>query len=78
MQMKITAIVAAGLLMAAVPAMAQSNATVQGGGTTPGNSAGEPSNVTPQGQVSTTQVGPSSVQPGQAGSTDAQSATAPK
>ena len=75
--MKIIPIIASGLMLLAVPAMAQ-NATVQGGGTTPGNSAGDPAPGTPQGQVTTTQVGPSVTTPGTSGSPSATSPVAPK
>ena len=75
--LKITAIIASGFMLLAVPAMAQ-NATVQGGGTTPGNSAGAPASGTPQGQISTTQVGPSVTMPGTSGSPSAMSPVAPK
>ena len=75
--MKLTALIASGFLLLAAPAFAQ-NATVQGGGTTPGNAAGDPAPGTPQGQVTTTQVGPSVATPGMSVSPSAMSPIAPK
>ncbi len=70
--MKKALIAAAVVLLAGVPAMAQSsgssqdNASALGTQTAPGNSSGDPSAGTPQGAIATTQVAPA------AGGADAQ------